>query len=276
MPGKYRNLDLCSLHKALRAEYGTLIKFPGVFGNKPILISYLPKDFEYVFRSEGAWPHRRGIATFDYYRKHIRPDLFEISGGLLNEQGEKWGHARSIVSPIMMKPANVNAYIPSVDQIALDFISHIHTLRDSKLEMPANFDYEMRKWALESVCFIALDQRLNIVKGDNTESRAMEIIKAVDDFINLTYELEMKPSVWRLVATPKYKQLMKSFDKMTDTTMYYIEKAITKLGESGEKNSNVSNREKSVLAKLLKIDKHVAVVMAIDMMLAGVDTVSRL
>lgn len=35
----------------------------------------------------------------------------------------------------------------------------------------------------------------------------------------------------------------------------------------------VTDREPSVLEKLLKIDRQVAIVMAIDMMLAGVDTV---
>lgn len=54
--------------------------------------------------------------------------------------------------------------------------------------------------------------------------------------------------------------------------MYYIDQAIEKF----KKNPATSeqNREPSVLEKLLKIDKHVAVVMALDMMMAGVDTVS--
>lgn len=225
-----------------------------------------------MFRTEGIWPLRRGMATFDHYRKHIRPDLFAESGGLLNEQGEKWAHVRSIVGPIMMKPANVNAYIPSVDEIAIEFVANVDKLRDSNMEVPSTFDFELRKWALESVCFIALDHRLNIVTGA-TDSRAADIIKAVDDFINLSYDLEMKPSPWRWIATPKYKQLMASFDKMTNTTMYYIENAIAKL-ENSDKNANEGSHQKSVLEKILKTDKQVAVVMAIDMMLAGVDTVS--
>lgn len=41
-----------------------------------------------------------------------------------------------------------------------------------------------------------------------------------------------------------------------------------------EKNTNnLENREKSVLEKLYKIDRHVAVIMALDMLMAGVDTV---
>lgn len=92
--GQYHNIELAELHRALRAEYGDLIKFPGLFGNKGVIFSYLPTDFEHMFRTEGIWPLRRGMATFDHYRKHIRPDLFAESGGLLNEQGEKWAQVR--------------------------------------------------------------------------------------------------------------------------------------------------------------------------------------
>lgn len=51
---------------------------------------------------------------------------------------------------------------------------------------------------------------------------------------------------------------------------HYVDKAIENL----EKNPNKGDREPSVLEKLLKVDRHVAVVMALDMLLAGVDTVS--
>lgn len=53
-------------------------------------------------------------------------------------------------------------------------------------------------------------------------------------------------------------------------TLYYVDKAVANF----EKNpSNDNNRELSVLEKLLKVDKHVALVMALDMFMAGVDTV---
>lgn len=64
--------------------------------------------------------------------------------------------------------------------------------------------------------------------------------------------------------------MIKIFD--FSATLHYIDQAIEKF----ENNPSASdeNREQSVFQKLLKIDKQVAVVMALDMMLAGVDTVS--
>ena len=52
--------------------------------------------------------------------------------------------------------------------------------------------------------------------------------------------------------------------------MYYIELAIK---EMNEENSSSSDTEDSVLRKLLKADKRVAVVVISDLLLAGVDTV---
>lgn len=235
---------------------------------------YQPNDFEQIFRTEGVWPVRRGLNTFDYYRKQIRPDIFAETGGLINEQGQKWAEVRTIVNPIMMKPANVNAYVPSIDDIARDFIAHIDRMLDSNNETPATFGNDIRRWALESVCFVALDHRLNLANGENTDQRATDIIQAVEDFIDLSFDLELKPSPWRWIATPKFKRLMKSFDVLTNSTLYYIENALAKLEENKAKGTNAENREPSVLEKILKTNKNVAVVMAIDMMVAGVDTVS--
>lgn len=52
--------------------------------------------------------------------------------------------------------------------------------------------------------------------------------------------------------------------------MYFIDQAIIKLEN---KTHQPSDKEPSVLEKLLKLDKHIAMVMALDMLMAGVDTV---
>lgn len=50
--------------------------------------------------------------------------------------------------------------------------------------------------------------------------------------------------------------------------MSKVDEAIVRM----EKNPSASSDNQSVLEKLLKVDRHVAVVMALDMLLAGVDT----
>lgn len=209
---------MIGMHRSIRDEYGTIAKFPGMLGNKEIVMVLDSDHFETVYRNEGVWPHRLGIATFEHYRKEIRPDVFKNMGGLISEQGEPWAKMRSSVSPIMLKPATVNAYIPSVDEIAIEFCDRVKTLRDDKLELPPKFMHELNRWALETIASIGLDQRLHILDGSKgvKNKRAMELIKAVDDFFTLSFELEMLPSLWRYIATPKYTELMKVFDTMTE------------------------------------------------------------
>ena len=199
--------------KLFRAEYGDILSFPGLFGRKDMVFSFNPADFEMLFRTEGQWPARKGIDTFDYYRKKVRPDLFAHCGGLVNEQGEPWAKLRTKANPIMMQPKIVNSYIPTVDEIAIEFVAHMKTIRDGNNEMPAHFGEELNKWALESIGYIALDQRLGVIAGNSADAKLM--IKSVKDFFWLAYELDVLPSVWKIIETPKFKLLMKTFENMT-------------------------------------------------------------
>lgn len=68
---------------------------------------------------------------------------------------------------------------------------------------------------------------------------------------------------------------MKTFDQMTETIMHYVDNAVTRLDANAAANVTNDN-EKSVLEKLLLIDRRIAIVMAFDMILAGVDTVNSI
>lgn len=64
---------------------------------------------------------------------------------------------------------------------------------------------------------------------------------------------------------------MDVFDQMTQTIMHYVDKAVARLDSMDQ--SKRDDSDKSVLEKLLLIDRRMAIVMAFDMILAGVDTV---
>lgn len=68
---------------------------------------------------------------------------------------------------------------------------------------------------------------------------------------------------------------MDVFDQMTETIMLYVDKAVARLDARDQLNNNEAS-DRSVLEKLLMIDRRIAIVMAFDMLLAGVDTVEIL
>lgn len=125
----------------MRDEFGTVVKFPGLFGKPEMIMAFNVEDVEKVFRFDGKYPFRRSIETLDYYRRTVRPEVYAEYGSLLSEwvdfdkagdsctklmlnhrQGEAWWKMRSVVNPVMMKPATVKLYVPQVDEIAKEFL----------------------------------------------------------------------------------------------------------------------------------------------------------
>lgn len=75
-----------------------------------------------------------------------------------------------------------------------------------------------KKKKIHQIASIAVNQRLHILDGrkDDDSSPASQLIKSVDNFFTLSFELELMPSLWRYIQTPKYKKLMQTFDTMTE------------------------------------------------------------
>lgn len=77
----------------------------------------------------------------------------------------------------MMQPKTVTRYIGTVDTIADDLVARIRSIRDDKGEVPADFSNEMSKWALESIAYIALDQRLGLLTNTVPDSDGQKLIQ---------------------------------------------------------------------------------------------------
>jgi cytochrome P450 family 12 len=83
-------------------------------------------------------------------------------------------------------------------------------------------------------------------------------------------ELEVKPSLWRYFSTPDYKKMLSTLDSLTKAIMHYIDEALQRIEQNPSKDPN----QQGVLEKLLQQDRQTALIMAHDMLLAGVDTTS--
>lgn len=167
--GRFYNLKLNELNEVLREDFGTIAKLPGMFGKRSLVLTYNPESFEKVFRTEGIWPVRRGIDTFEYYRKEVRPEVFKGRGGLVSDQGEEWGKMRTAVNPVMMQPKVARAYVGPVDLVAREFVGQIREMLDSNQELPDDFGNKMNEWSLESIGVIALDHRLGVMSKERNE-----------------------------------------------------------------------------------------------------------
>lgn len=173
-----------NFQKYLLENYGNLVKIPGLWGDTDKLMCFDPKIYEIIYRTEGVWPFRRGFQTFEYFRKHVRPDVF---GGLIFEQGETWSKVRQAVGPMMMKPEAVKSYVQAVDEVTRDFVNKVHSMRDASREMPSDFSNEMGLWAIESIGVIGLDRRLGVLEPNRSEEADSLIQVDNDNFIFLCH-----------------------------------------------------------------------------------------
>ncbi|KAH8264316.1 hypothetical protein KR038_006388 [Drosophila bunnanda] len=273
--GKYKKMEQMEMFKAMQDDYGDVFFIDGLLGSPACVMTYNPKDFEVVFRNEGVWPFRPGSDSLRYHRTVHQKDFFQGVEGAIPSQGKAWGDFRSTVNPVLMQPKNVRLYYKKMSQVNQAFVQRIKDIRDpSTQEVPGDFIDTINSWTLESVSVVALDKQLGLLTEEGKDRDALQLFKYLEDFFVLSADLEMKPSLWRYIKTPKLKKFLAAMDGLQDITSAYVEEAIARLEKEAKAGVVRPENEQSVLEKLLKVDKKVATVMAMDMLMAGVDTTS--
>jgi cytochrome P450 family 12 len=95
-----------------------------------------------------------------------------------------------------------------------------------------------------------------------------EVNQLMKETFKLSFEYDIQPGIWRKIKTPGFKNVMKTYEKLTGIMKNYADHAMKKFD-----NTKPSlDHEAGILEKLMKIDKHVAFVMVLDSLIAGVDT----
>lgn len=115
----------------------------------------------------------------------------------------------------MMQPRATKVYVPKIDDISMDFIRKIESLKDSNNQLSDDFLPLLKKWALESVCYISMDVRIGLL-GEKENPEADKFVKTLIRFFEYTYQLDMLPSIWKYYKTPLFKKSMKNNDDMTE------------------------------------------------------------
>ncbi|XP_014097072.1 cytochrome P450 CYP12A2 [Bactrocera oleae] len=257
-------------------KYGDVFRIPAIFGKPEMVLDFNPNDYPIIFRNEGIWPERRSFEAFIYYRKVHREDIFRGVTGLLTTTGEEWAKIRTAVNPVLMQPKNAKLYLNTLLEVNDEFLERIRHIRDPlTLEVPDDFQDDINRLTLESVVGIALNTRLGMIHNNRDNPESKIFLKEIRNLFELSEKIEIKPSIWKIIKTPKFHQLMKTLDTLTVLCNKYIDEALKQivLDTEGKLTSEV-DKEKSVLEKLLRIDRRIAVVMALDMIMAGVDTTS--
>ncbi|KAJ8968329.1 hypothetical protein NQ317_004080 [Molorchus minor] len=271
--GEYYDVPQQDFYKIIRRKYGDIITLKGIFGRKPIVYLFNTSDMENFLRNSGSFPIRNGMESFAYYRTKMRQDVFNGVGGVLTVQGEEWFKFRSLVNPILLQPRSVEQYLGAMDTIADELVHNMRHFSEQsgKNEMPENFLNWLYRWSLESMGVIAFNRHFGLLDLNVDEnSEVQKFVDSVVTMLKLMYYLEILPPIWKFIPTQPWKEYLQCMDFMTEFTFKYIEE-----GLSQNADDNGPDHELSILQRLAKIDKRVAVAMIMDMMIAGVDTTGR-
>lgn len=115
----------------------------------------------------------------------------------------------------MMQPKTVSLYVPEIDKVAQDFIDLTKRNLDKENETPKNYGAFIQQYTMEAIGTIAFDTRLNVLEPKEG-TRGTELTKLVNEMLQLTYELDFLPSIWKYVWTPKYNRFMKVMNKSAE------------------------------------------------------------
>ncbi|XP_042225713.1 probable cytochrome P450 49a1 [Homarus americanus] len=269
--------DSRAIHKMwieIIKDYGPIVQFhqPGM--GKMVALTN-PDDIELVTRATIENPVRIGFESLQKIRMDTVDDYFEKKTGILIENGEEWWRVRSRVQTPMMKIKNVNAYLTRMDEVTLVFMDRIAALQEQFGEMPSDFQFELYKWALESVSLIALNRRLGCLDPDiPMDSKPMKMIKIVNELFDLLNETEINLPYWKIYPTRAFRKLKKNHQEFLELADYHIQETEAQLNS----NDSSGHKEPSMMETLLLtpgLSRKDVVTLILDMLFAGIDTTSH-
>ncbi|KAG8227908.1 hypothetical protein J437_LFUL011836 [Ladona fulva] len=276
--GKYR-MDRLHRNGALKlAEFGSVVREEIVPGTVIVWL-FDPVDVEQLFRVEGRFPCRRSHLAIEKYRMD-RPNIYK-SGGLLPTNGPEWWRLRSAFQRDLSRVSSVRAYLPNTNTVLKEFIHHIEddymksVKGDSTDRKPRDFLQSLSSLFLELTCLVAFDEKLGSLSISNSagDSLPNQLIKAALDTNSCILSTDNGPQIWRYMETPLYKKLRKSQDIMERAAVKFV------MSKKAKMAKKITSEQKSLLEIYLSspdLDEKDVIGMAMDMLLAGVDTVYNL
>nr|XP_029732297.1 probable cytochrome P450 301a1, mitochondrial [Aedes albopictus]XP_029732298.1 probable cytochrome P450 301a1, mitochondrial [Aedes albopictus]XP_029732299.1 probable cytochrome P450 301a1, mitochondrial [Aedes albopictus] len=272
--GQYKISDVAMISFLLHEHFGRIVRLGGLIGRPDLLFVYDADEIEKVYRNEGPTPFRPSMPSLVKYKSELRKDFFGDLPGVVGVHGEPWREFRSRVQKPVLQLSTVRRYVTPLEQVTEEFIDRCNQMLDHNKELPDDFDNEIHKWSLECIGLVALDTRLGCLEpnlSDNSEPQ--QIINAAKYALRNVATLELKAPYWRYFPTPLWSKYVNNMDYFVKVCMKYIKNA-TKRMNLGE--GRALDGEPSLLERVIKSqkDERLAVVMALDLILVGIDTIS--
>lgn len=208
------------------------------------------------------------------YKGVVRKDFFGDLPGVVGVHGEQWREFRSRVQKPVLQLSTVRRYVQPLEEVTDYFMQRCEEMLDANAELPDDFDNEIHKWSLECIGRVALDTRLGCLDANLApDSEPQQIINAAKYALRNVATLELKLPFWRYVPTPLWTRYVNNMDYFVKICSKYIQNSTQRLRERTPAERSLG--EPSLLEKVLtsEKDEKIAAIMALDLILVGIDTV---
>uniref|UniRef100_A0A182Y367 Uncharacterized protein n=1 Tax=Anopheles stephensi TaxID=30069 RepID=A0A182Y367_ANOST len=272
--GQYKISDVAMISFLLHRDYGRIVRLGGLIGRPDLLFVYDCDEIEKVYRNEGPTPFRPSMPSLVKYKSELRKDFFGDLPGVVGVHGEPWREFRSRVQKPVLQLSTVRRYVSPLEQVTEEFIDRCQQLLDDRKELPDDFDNEIHKWSLECIGLVALDTRLGCLEPNlDPKSEPQQIINAAKYALRNVATLELKAPYWRYFPTPVWYKYVNNMDYFVKICMKYIKNATQRMKLN---EGRALDGEPSLLERVIKSenDEKLAVVMALDLILVGIDTLA--
>ncbi|XP_013138513.1 PREDICTED: cytochrome P450 CYP12A2-like [Papilio polytes] len=272
--GSLYNLRGYDLQNFLYKKYGPVVGMKGHFGAKDSILLFDPEVAIQIYRSENASPIRMGFFAAQYYKNVIKKEKGEIErkyNGLIFDHEDKWREMRTTINPIMMQAKSLKMYSEALDEIAMEAIARMKSIRNENNMVVNDLLEELMLYVLEFTGQVALGRRLNAFAPNVPEDAvSRKLLENVHDFFKVSDKLDFQPNMWRLYPTKTFRKAIKIFDRAEKLNEYLLRDAMEKL-----KTDPKPEDKKGVIERLAEINMDVALAFLDDFFFVGVDTTAN-
>ncbi|XP_052744490.1 probable cytochrome P450 301a1, mitochondrial [Bicyclus anynana] len=270
--GQFDISEFAKVTKLFLERYGRIVRLGGLIGRPDLLFVYDADEIERMYRREGPTPFRPAMPCLVKYKSEVRKDFFGELPGVVGVHGEKWRTFRSKVQRPILQPQTVKKYVTPIELVTEDFIRYMEDARDENCDLPHEFDNDIHRWSLECIGRVALDVRLGCLNPQASDSEPQRIIDAAKFALRNVAVLELKAPFWRYIPTPLWAKYVNNMNFFVELCSRYINEALERL----KTKKVTSENDLSLLERVLRSegDPKIATIMALDLILVGIDTIS--
>ncbi|EAT37005.2 AAEL010946-PA [Aedes aegypti] len=278
--GRYKLNKMQDAFVDLHKRYGNIVL---EFDHVPIVNLFDRVDMEKVLKYPSKYPYRPPTEIVEYYRRS-RPDRFASTGIVnTNRQGEQWHELRVKLTSGIMSRKLLQAFIPTLNEIADEFVTLIRQKRDSN-DCVKDFQDIANTVGLEIICCFVLGRRMGYMSGDKQKNekfvKLAEAVKSTFMYISQSY---YGVKLWKYLPTKLYRDYVRCEEIIYDTKLYELRLLYSTIAEivnealAEEQEKCADDDMRGIFLNILQsegLDKKDKIAGIIDLIHAAIETVS--